>query len=129
MCDMKCQLLHYLDLNITPRDLPSTSTHFTVKVTRRTLNYIKHLVNLFNFLIYQRYLIREGYLISEGCLIIIIIICANYKLTESSMFTMTVNYCIALYLYIYIALLAGTPIRSASSARDPERRELRQYKL
>src|SRR6218665_1607650 len=31
--------------------------------------------------------------------------------------------CIAFYLYIYIALLHCTPIRSASSARDPERRQ------
>jgi len=32
-------------------------------------------------------------------------------------------YCIVLYLYIYIALLACTPIRSASSARVPESRK------
>ena len=31
--------------------------------------------------------------------------------------------CIVLYLYIYIALLHCTPIRSASRARDPERRK------
>ena len=32
-------------------------------------------------------------------------------------------YCFVLYLHIYIVLLAVTPVRSASSARDPERTE------